>query len=463
MDKNYRSYRLFFIALGIVTSLLVAALCPETLLPAAMSKTAALVVITIFLLATAAIPEYLTALLFFLVAMLFAIAPADVIFSGFSSGAFWLVFGGLIIGIAISATGLGERIAIRLATCVNGSYLKILTGMAVVGLLFAFIMPSSMGRILLLVPIASAVADHFCFGEETNGRTGIILVTTLCTFIPACSIMPANVPAIIAVGMAESQFDLSPLFGSYLFLHFPVLGLLKTIVIVVVVFFLYADTPTQGVNGIQQKTATISQKERVLSVVLFFLLVLWATDCFHHISPAWIALGGALFLLLPQTGIVSGELFATRVNYGSLFFVAGVIGVGNLFQYSGMGAILGERLLSLLPLSGKTPFLSYIAITVVISWVGLLTTLPGVPAVITPLCPELAAATGFSLSTVFMLQIIGFSTVVLPYQAPPIVVAMQLSREKYINFVKPVSIIALITYFVLIPLDYLWLLSTGYL
>src|SRR5690242_1477055 len=48
-----------------------------------LTRAAAVVVLTMGLLATGALPEYLTSLLFFLLAMLLAIAPAEVVFSGF--------------------------------------------------------------------------------------------------------------------------------------------------------------------------------------------------------------------------------------------------------------------------------------------------------------------------------------------------------------------------------------------
>ena len=52
--------------------------------------------ITILLWATSLLPEFITALLFFAVAMVAKIAPADVIFGGFASSAFWLVFSGFV-------------------------------------------------------------------------------------------------------------------------------------------------------------------------------------------------------------------------------------------------------------------------------------------------------------------------------------------------------------------------------
>ncbi|KJF79390.1 hypothetical protein UA44_12355 [Klebsiella aerogenes] len=54
--------------------------------------------ITIVLWATSLLPEFITALLFFAAAMMTKIAPPEVIFGGFASSAFWLVFSGLCWG-----------------------------------------------------------------------------------------------------------------------------------------------------------------------------------------------------------------------------------------------------------------------------------------------------------------------------------------------------------------------------
>ena len=72
--------------------------------------------VTIVLWATSLLPEFITALLFFAAAMMAKIAPPEVIFGGFASSAFWLVFSGFVLGIAIRKTGLADRAAQALAS-----------------------------------------------------------------------------------------------------------------------------------------------------------------------------------------------------------------------------------------------------------------------------------------------------------------------------------------------------------
>jgi len=69
---------------------------------------------------------------------------------------------------------------------------------------------------------------------------------------------------------------------------------------------------------------------------------------------------------------------------------------------------------------------------------------------------DFAQATGLSLPAVLMTQVIGFSTVLFPYQVAPLVLAMQLSRESLASLVKITIPLAILTIVVLMPLDYLW-------
>jgi di/tricarboxylate transporter len=427
------------------------------------SKAAALAIVTIGFWATGTIPQHLTALFFFLFAMLFSISPASVVFSGFGSTALWLIFGGLVIGVAITNTGLGKVIAGKVAVRLHGGYLKLIGGLVAVGILFAFLMPSAMGRVILLVPIMQAVTCHLGFEEGSNGRTGVFLAAILGSFIPAFGILPANVPNMVLAGMSETLFRVSPLYGEYLLLHFPILGLLKAVVIVGLILWFYPDQPRRGRDLPLEATEPLSENAKKLSLVLVLLLVLWMTDFVHHISPAWVALAGALFLLLPGIGMVGGRDFNEKINYRSLFFVAGILGLGGMVSHSGLGDTLAKRLIAILPFGEESPFSNYVSLVLISSLTGIGTTLPGVPAVMTPLAQNLSQVTNLPLKTILMTQVLGFSTFFFPYQAPPIAIGMQLAGERLSSALKLCLLLALVSFFLLLPLNYLWWRILGWM
>ncbi|HHY03021.1 MAG TPA: SLC13 family permease, partial [Paracoccus sp.] len=117
----------------------------------------------------------------------------------------------------------------------------------------------------------------------------------------------------------------------------------------------------------------------------------------------------------------------------------------------------------LLPLHPGENLVNFLSLTGMAGLMGLVTTNPGVPAVLTPMAPDLAAATGLSLEAVLMTQVVGFATVIFPYQVGPFVLAMQLSGEKLGHVLRITLPLAALTFFLLMPLDWLWWRLLGWL
>lgn len=439
------------------------ALLPPAGLPPEAARAAALGVLAIGFWATGVVPEHVTAIGFFLFAMLFAVAPADVIFSGFASAALWLVFGGLVIGVAVRRTGLGERLARLLAMRLGRSYIGLIAGVTAIAMLLGFLMPSSMGRVVLLMPIAVALAGRFGLEPGSPGRTGVVMAAAFGCHVPTFAVLPANVPNMVMLGAAETLYGVSLTYGEYLLLHFPVLGLLKSMVVVWLIVFLFPDRLRPADMAEAAPVRPMSRDEGRLALVLALALGLWVSDFLHHISPAWIGLAAALVCLVPGMGLVPAKAFNEQINYGSLFYVAGILGLGAMAAHSGLGDMAAHGLLALLPLAPGEAAQNFAGLAGVATLIGLVTTLPGVPAVLTPLASDMAAATGLPLKTVLMTQVLGFSTIMLPYQSAPLVVATQLGGESLASTMKVVVPLFLITVIVLLPLDFVWWRLLGWI
>ena len=106
----------------------------------------------------------------------------------------------------------------------------------------------------------------------------------------------------LITGAAESLYDLTFHYGHYLKLHYPVLGFLKGLTIVVLTRFLFPDRIRSAPSMNHQTPKPISAQERMLMFVLAGTLLLWGTDFLHGVSPAWVALAAALVCMLPFAG-----------------------------------------------------------------------------------------------------------------------------------------------------------------
>jgi len=406
--------------------------------------------------------EPLTTLLFFLLAAIFHVAKPETIFSGFASSAWWLVFGGSVTAIAVHSSGLGGRLAHLLSGQVRGSYHRAVAAVALGAVALSFLMPSTLGRVLLLMPIVIALAAKLGLAPGRPGHTGLVVTVAAASYMPSTTILPANVPNSVLLGAAESMYGIKLTYGRYLLLHFPILGALKTVVLIWLVCRLFPERDALS-TAFADETRPLSQRERRLAIVLAFSLILFATDFIHGISPAWVSLGTGIVCLLPGVGLVTAKDFSEQLNVATLLYIAGILGLGALVADSSLSRVLSAHLLRIFPLAPGHTLANLAVMSAMSAAVAALTTVSGVPAVLTPLAADFAAATGLPLLTVLMLQVVVFSTVFLPFESPPMMVALQLGNVGAGAGAKLCLALAAITILVLLPLDYFWWRLLGYL
>ena len=185
-------------------------------------------------------------------------------------------------------------------------------------------------------------------------------------------------------------------------------------------------------------------------------LALWATDFLHGIAPSWVALAAGLACFLPPFRLMEQDEIAQAIQIRPLIFIAGVLSLGAVVTSSGFADVLAAEFLSvagLEPGANASNFATIVGASIVTTLLG---TAPTVPAVWTPLAEGLAQATGMPLKSVVMLQVLAFSTLILPYQVPPAVVGLQLGGVPLRAGIIATLWVAVITIFILLPLDYLW-------
>lgn len=418
-----------------------------------------IIVVTIILWATSLLPEFLTALLFFTAAMIAKIAPPEVIFGGFASSAFWLVFSGFVLGVAIRKTGLADRAARALSSRLTDSWPLMVASVVLLTYALAFVMPSNMGRIALLMPIVAAMAKRAGIADGSRAWFGLALAVGFGTFQLSATILPANVPNLVMSGAAEGSYGIHLNYVPYLLLHTPVLGILKGLILIGLICWLFPGAP-KSVKDLTPP-APMGRDEKRLAWLLAVVLVMWVTESWHGIGPAWTGLAASLVVMLPRIGFITGEEFSAGVNMRTCIYVAGILGLAITVTQTGIGSAVGEALMRVMPLNADAPFTSFLALTGITTALNFIMTANGVPALYTTLAQSFSDATGFPLLSVIMIQVLGYSTPLLPYQASPIVVAMGLGRVPARAGMLLCLALAVATYLVLLPLDYLWFSILG--
>ena len=106
-----------------------------------------------------------------------------------------------------------------------------------------------------------------------------------------------------------------------------------------------------------------SSSEQRAALLMLIAVVLWLTDFLHHIPPALIGMGVALFALLPRVGILEADDLR-RLNYMPVFFVAAAVSMGNV-----LASTKALDVLTNVMFTGIQPFMTdALSTTVVMYW-----------------------------------------------------------------------------------------------
>lgn len=448
-------------ALVLLTSVTVFFMPAPAGVDANIVHTGALLVLVVGLWAVGSLPEYLSSLIFFFLAMVLAIAPAGVVFSGFASGTVWLVLGGLVIAEAVSRTGLGARFARFMLGRRALSYSALVVAVVFVSVALCFVMPATVARILLLLPIISALAERLSLARGSTGHNGVCLAMMMTNYHVGTTILPANAPNMVLAGSVETLYNTTLIYAEYLMVQFPVMGIGKSLLTIALILWLFPAQTTISSEP-YLKPQALSAQEKRLTLILFSALALWATDFLHHINPGWIALGAGIACLMPRIGVIEANRRGEGLKLDIVIYVAAVIGLGAVVVESGLNQIGAQWVFQTLDLKQGQDAFNFFQLSLLATGAGLVVTNVAQSALLAPLAEGFAQAVGWPLKSVLMTTAVGFSTMILPYQVPPMLVGMRVAGLRLRTVLRLCLPLAAISLLLLLPLDYLWWRVIGY-
>ena len=418
-------------------------------------------VATTILWATGALPEDQTALAFFISASVLGLVGSDVVFSGFTTAALWLVFGGLVIGAAVRRTGLDRVIAAPIIATARGSYWRATASVVMLSLVLSVVVPSNMTRMMLIVPVILALAEGLGLGVG-RGRTGLVTAAVLANYYFGTGLLPANVPNMALAGNLEKTLGIHLHFANYFVTYFPVLSLLKSVLAGILIGVAFQAPVSDNFARVKLSSDASDWRRRLTAIVLIIALLFWVTDFLHAISPAWVALAAAFIFMFPGIDIVPLDNLGQFVSVRPLLYVGGMLGLGSFIAASGLGTAAAQELAAWIGLRSDGTIREAILLSGISATLGLLATHGGMAALMPSLAKDLATASGLSLDVVIGTIIIGYSIFLLPYQVPPSVVGFQMAEIPHRTAAFATLWIGAVTAAVTVPLQFLWWRLIGF-
>ena len=261
-----------------------------------------------------------------------------VAFGGFADSTTWFVFAAILIGAMATATGLPRRLALLILLRTGTSYSRILLGFIVADLALTLFVPAGAARVMLLAPVAIGVVDAFGVGSSSNIGRGLFVAITYAATVFDKMIL-GGLTAITARGAMEQVGHVEVLWSRWALACAP--GALLTLAAAWwLTLRLFPPERLELPDGAAFLRSSLramgpwTGAEKKVAALLVLAFGLWATDFWHHLSPALVGIGLGVAALVPGIGVLNADDLR-RINYLPVIFVGCAISMGTVLTSTG--------------------------------------------------------------------------------------------------------------------------------
>ena len=236
----------------------------------------------------------------------------------------WLVLGGLMTGLVLMHTGLARRIALWSLHITGGSFIRLLWGLLLAGFIIAPLMPTALGKGILISIICIGICDALGFAPRTREASIILIAGYIATSAPRLGLYTGGGEVTLAMQLlASAGIDIS--WMDYFFQCYLPNVIYSVCSLAVLILIMRPDNKISARAYLEeqfQKLGPMSLKEKKATAVFVLLVVLMMTDKYHGIDIGWIMMLIGFLCFLPGLHLVDSKRFAT-LNMTSVLFVVG--------------------------------------------------------------------------------------------------------------------------------------------
>ncbi len=280
--------------------------------------------------------------------------------SGFSNSAVALVGASCFIAAAMSATGLDKRIALLVLSRDDARVGHIVIGAMVVGILLAFIVPSTTARVACMVPIMMGFILAFNL-EKTSRFAGLLMIITAQTSsIWNVGIKTAAAQNMVAAGFIEKQLKAQISWLDWFIAAAPFAAILTVLLYFIMTRMMRPEMEeiAGGRDSIATQLAALgrtSVNEWKLLAIVLTLLGFWGTEkLLHNFDTSSTTVAAVALMLLPRLGVMDWKTSQKGFPWGTVMLFAVGISLGTaLLQTKAAGWLANLIVLHLGPQAAR--------------------------------------------------------------------------------------------------------------
>jgi anion transporter len=384
--------------------------------------------------------------------LLFNLAAPNQVFAGWFTGIPWITIGGFLVGLAIVKTGFAKRLAYNMLMITGTSLLGIIAGIAIAIFFINPLVPSIAGKVALFTPLVVGVIQALEIKPGSKAAAAILLSTFFAIWAPAMGFATGGADTVLIRGIMEQSF--APIAWVTWFHHMFVPGFIWFIVSILTVFLIRPERTSVDKNLLKEKKkelGVMTRREKILTVLVVTLLVLFATDKWHGIQSQWLMVMASTLLFFPGINLLEKADMA-KINYPLAFYMVGAMAIGTVSNVTGATDLFLE---SAVPaITGKSELLVFGGTWVFALIVNVLVTpLAALSAFTVPL-GEVYNSLGIAPQVSSYIMLFGLNNFVFPYQVAPFLIVYGYGYIKLKDFINIMLIRTVASFIVLYAVVY---------
>ncbi|UOQ94892.1 DASS family sodium-coupled anion symporter [Halobacillus shinanisalinarum] len=295
-----------------------------------------------------ALPLGLTAAVIMLFMLLLQPVSIEVIYSGFSSSAIFLIIGGMMLARAVNETSLARRITFNILAKWGGTSKGLLGCILIIPQVQSFFIPAAAVRTTLLLPIAIDVLDTIGAPAHSNLRKKVLLGVAFGGTISGTAVMTAAIGNILTVNLLKQFLGVEITYFEWFIYSLPLWITLIPGAWIVLLKCYPLKKEDQSFpkvkNEMQEKVrefGPLNSKEKKCLLILTVTVLLWMTEPLHGLDLSIPAIMGVVLMTLPGVGCASWSN-VVKINYDTIFLLGATLSMGYALTESGAAEQIGK-------------------------------------------------------------------------------------------------------------------------
>ena len=362
-------------------------------LPPAGQRVLAVAVLAIGLWCTDVIPAAVAGLLVVIGLTLSGGVPGlQAALVGFAEPVAYFLIGVLTIGVAVSQSGLAERVALFFLRHCRGRsralYLQLLFSFPLLTLL----LPSATTRTGILIHVYEQALDLSQVPRGSHLAKAIMLALNSINRLASTVLLTGGITPVLAASLIGGIS-----WSRWLVLMIVPYGALL-VVGAVLIYFLHRKGFKAALPFTPHaKPRPLTGKEIRTLVITIGASLLWLTDAIHHWNPALPAILALVCLMMPGIGVLSWRDFEAGFGWANFFVLASSLSLARALVSSGASAWIAEIIIRGMPAFSRQPLLVIGLLLMIAAPIRLLIpNITGFLATTIPIAMSIGEATGIN-------------------------------------------------------------------